>query len=226
MATGLDPKARQLPRGRHGLPRAAVVAQQRRRMLDAVAVVGRRKGYVTMTVEDIASEAGVSRRTFYENFDDKTGCFLAAYDDAVGRLVAEVRAATADAAGWEQQVRRALAATLHFFATHVDVAHLAVVDVLAAGPRALAARDEAMRRLIEFVSTDEPLDAAAQAPPKMILQVLAGAVSQTVYSEVLHGRTAEIEQLLPLLTYLMIVPMYGPAEASRRAGLPDTATAA
>ncbi len=195
------------------------MAQQRRRMIDGVAAVLRRKGFVAMTVEDIAAEAGVSRRTFYENFADKTDCFLAAYRDAAEELVREVRAATADAAGWEDQARRALSATLRFFATHVDIAHLAVIDVLAAGPDALAARDEAIRRLAAFIAVQEPIVAAEHAPPMMILQVLAGAVTQTVYAEVLHGRAGELERLEPLLTYLLLVPMYGPAEAARRAGL-------
>jgi AcrR family transcriptional regulator len=217
----LDPKPRQLPSGRHGLPRDAVVAQQRRRMIDAVAAVLRRKGFVAMTVEDIAAQAGVSRRTFYEHFSDKTDCFLAAYHDAVERLVAEVSAAAAAAQGWEQTVRQALAATLRFFATHVDVAHLTVIDVLAAGPRALAARDEALRRLVTFAVAEDSLPAAEQPPPMLLLQVLAGAVSQTVYAEVLHGRAAQIEQLQPMLTYLLLVPMYGPAGAARRANLPD-----
>lgn len=219
MATDLDRTPRQLPRGRHGLSRDAVTAQQRARLIDAIAAVLRRKGFGPTTVGDIAREAGVSRRTFYENFSDKTDCFLAAYRDAVERLVAEVGAATADAAGWEEQARGALAATLRFFANHVDVAHLAVIGVLAAGPRALAAHDEAMRRLVTYVAADEPIGGARRTPPPMILQMLAGAVSQTVYAEVLHGRAAELEQLEPLLTYLLIVPMYGPAEAARRAGL-------
>ncbi len=186
-------------------------------MVDAVAAVLRRKGFVAMTVEDIAAHAGVSRRTFYEHFSDKTDCFLAAYHDAVERLVSEVSAATQDAAGWEQTVRQALAATLRFFATHVDVAHLAVIEVLAAGPRALAARDEALRRLVTFAVAEDSLPVAAQPPPMLLLQVLAGAVSQTVYAEVLHGRAADIEALEPMLTYLLLAPMYGPAGAARRA---------
>ncbi len=190
-------------------------------MIDAVAAVLRRKGFVAMTVEDIAAQAGVSRRTFYEHFSDKTDCFLAAYHDAVERLVAEVSAAAADATGWEQTVRQALAATLRFFATHVEVAHLAVIDVLAAGPRALAAHDEALRRLVTFAVAEDSLPAADQPPPALLLQVLAGAVSQTVYAEVLHGRAAEIEQLEPMLSYLILVPMYGPSGAARRVNLGD-----
>jgi AcrR family transcriptional regulator len=215
----VDPAALQLPRGRHGLTRDTVVAQQRRRMIEAVAPVLGRKGYVAMTVEDIATQAGVSRRTFYENFADKDDCFLAAYREAADGLIAAVTAATAEATSWEERLRWALRTTLHFFATHVDVAHLAVIDVLGAGPTALAARDDALLRLATAVQAEQPLLTAEQSPPLLLLQMVAGAVSQSLYAEVLNGRAGELEQLLPMLTYLMIVPMYGPAEAARRAGI-------
>jgi len=187
-------------------------------MFDAIAVVLRRKGFLAITVEDVASEAGVSRRTFYENFTDKTDCFLAAYHDAVQRLIAEVRAATVDIAGTEALARRSLAASLRFFASNVDLAHLAVIEVLGAGPQALAAHDEALRQLVTFAAAEEPVKAAEHAPPPMIVQMLAGEVSQAVYTHVLHDRASELEQLEPLLTYLMLTPMYGPAGAARRSG--------
>ena len=38
------------------------------------------KGYAATTVADVVERAGVSRRTFYEQFADKEACFLAAYD--------------------------------------------------------------------------------------------------------------------------------------------------
>lgn len=219
MSAEVDPAALQLPRGRHGLTRDTVVAQQRRRMIDAVAPVLGRKGYAAMTVEDIATQAGVSRRTFYENFADKDDCFLAAYREAADGLIAAVSAAAVGATTWEERIHRALRTTLRFFATHVDVAHLAVIDVLGAGPAALAARDDALLRLATAVRAEQPLETAELTPPLLILQMVAGAVSQSLYAEVLNGRAGELEQLLPMLTYLMIVPMYGPVEAALRAGI-------
>ena len=48
------------------------------------------KGYAATTVADLTREAGVSRTTFYELFEDKEACFLAAYDGAVEALVRRV----------------------------------------------------------------------------------------------------------------------------------------
>ena len=56
---------------------------QRERLLEATLRVVAAKGYAAATVADLTREAGVSRTTFYELFEDKEACFLAAYDEAV-----------------------------------------------------------------------------------------------------------------------------------------------
>src|SRR2546427_1607903 len=78
----------QLPsgRGRHRLPRAFVVANQRDRILDAIAHEVAHVGYPNVTVADVRRRAGVSSKTFYELFSDKADCFLAAYDAAIALL--------------------------------------------------------------------------------------------------------------------------------------------
>ena len=81
--------------------------RQRARLLDAVARVVAQKGYAASTVADIVSAAGVSRSTFYEQFDGKEACFLEAYRHGVDVLVDRVRAAVR-AAGpddWRGQLR-------------------------------------------------------------------------------------------------------------------------
>src|SRR6266498_996015 len=57
-----------LPSGRHGLTRETIVASQRGRLLDAMAAAVAEKGYAETTVSDVVDRAGVSRRTFYEQF--------------------------------------------------------------------------------------------------------------------------------------------------------------
>ena len=70
-----------LPRGRHGLPRELVDRSQRERLLAAVVRVTAANGYESTTVADILEEAGVGRESFYELFDDKRDCMLAAHGD-------------------------------------------------------------------------------------------------------------------------------------------------
>ena len=82
-----------LPRGRHGLPRELVERSQRERLLAAVVRVTVAKGYESTTVGDILGEAGVGRESFYELFDDKLDCMLAAHKILADDLEERVRAA-------------------------------------------------------------------------------------------------------------------------------------
>jgi len=67
-----------LPPGRHGLPRDLVRAHQRQRLLEATALA--EQGYGRLTTARVTELAGVSRRTFYQHFEDLWACLLAAYE--------------------------------------------------------------------------------------------------------------------------------------------------
>ena len=81
-----------LPRGRHAAPRPVVREAQRVRMLAAMVQAVAEKGYARVAVADVIERAGVSRKTFYEQFANKEDCFLAAYDATVDDLLATIDA--------------------------------------------------------------------------------------------------------------------------------------
>src|SRR5215475_3199222 len=99
-----------LPRGRHGLSREEVATQQRTRILAATVDVVAELGYPETRVVDVIKRAGVSRKTFYEFFDDREDCFLAAYDLALGDLYRGTEVAYESASGqpWADRIRIAL----------------------------------------------------------------------------------------------------------------------
>jgi AcrR family transcriptional regulator len=71
---------RSLPRGLNSLPREVVLLSQRSRLIEATAHCVGTKGYLSTTVADIISRAGVSRTTFYQQFKDKEDCYFYCYD--------------------------------------------------------------------------------------------------------------------------------------------------
>ena len=100
---------RRLPRGTHGLDPSLVAASQRTRLLEAVGRTVAEKGYAAATIDDIVRGAGVSKKTFYEHFQDKLDCFLAAYETASDELYEHVRAAQDAVPAADGQGRRAAA---------------------------------------------------------------------------------------------------------------------
>ncbi|OJU83794.1 MAG: hypothetical protein BGO11_13720, partial [Solirubrobacterales bacterium 70-9] len=203
-----------LPRGRHGLPREAVADSQRVRILAAMIEVVAAQGYTDTRVVDVIGIAGVSRKTFYELFDSKEDCFLAAYDILLGRVLekAETGFGVQPGAPWPVRLEAGLRAVLGHLAAHPEEARFALVEVLAAGPKALARRDAALRQFTGFIETgrsESTIDL-----PGSTAQTIAGGVSELLYSEVLHGAAARLPARLPELVFLIVLPFLGPERAA------------
>jgi AcrR family transcriptional regulator len=209
--------SRQLPRGRHNLTRGVVVEHQRQRLIRAVPVAVRSKGYLATTVEGICVEAGVSRRTFYENFRDKQDCFLTSYRQHSQELLAIVGAAASAGADWEERARFGLVALLRFLAEQPDVTHVAVIEVMAAGPDALAERDKAVASLAALV--EEQPGSMPNPPPALLVRTVSGAILQLIYSRVRAGRGGALEELLPTIMYMVLVASNGRAGAAAKSRL-------
>jgi AcrR family transcriptional regulator len=66
-------------------------------------------------VAHITARARVSRRTFYDLFDNREDCLLAVIDDTVELIAAEFAAAGLGALSWRERVRLGLWRVLCFF---------------------------------------------------------------------------------------------------------------
>lgn len=199
----------QLPAGRHGLPRAFVVSNQRERILSGVMIAVSREGYAATRVEDIIAVAGVSRRTFYDHFTNKEDAFLASYDLVLDQLLTGVSNAFAAGETWTSRVRRGLAAFLNLLAAEPLLAQVCVVEALAAGPRALERRTRAMRSFQELLMPP-PGDVLARTAPPVAIEAIVGGIYEVVYTRVTTDRTEELPSLLPSLLHSALLPFVGP----------------
>jgi AcrR family transcriptional regulator len=183
------------------LPRALHPVTQRERLLDGMAQTVRRRGYAATPVAEVLKAAGVSRRTFYEQFADKEDCFLAAYDAIVGLCTERLVVAYHGGEGWAQGIARAYEALLETLAAEPDFAHLGVVEVLAAGPRALARRDAVLRRLARFIDFTRERAETAVTPPGLAGQAIVGGIHELVYSQIVRGEATQLPRLLDELLH-------------------------
>ncbi len=201
-----------LPRGRHGLPRELVERSQRERLLAAVVRVTVANGYESTTVADILGEAGVGRESFYEIFDDKLDCMLAAHKLLVDSLDEQIREVYIAEGPWARRMRDALSVTLEWFAADPDVAHFVLVELSTVGPAFRPAFKAEFARAIalfqEGLGDDGPEPELAGAN-----ELAVGAILARIYEEIVLGRTSELPRLLPDLTYELLVPFVGEDEA-------------
>ena len=195
----LDPlaaaAAARLPRGRHPLTQQAVAASQRVRLLDAVALVVARRGYGAATVADVIALAGVSRRTFYEQFTDLEACFLAAYEDGMRSLFDAIRRALAElpVAPLEPRIRRAVEAYLAALASRPEAAWAFTIEVMGAGRSALDRRAWVMAQWVArwralLTLHERGVPGAAPVSDQRLLALVGG--SEELVRETLRSRGA------------------------------------
>ncbi|HEY2478108.1 MAG TPA: TetR/AcrR family transcriptional regulator [Solirubrobacterales bacterium] len=205
-----------LPRGRHGLSREAVARSQRERLLDAAARVAAARGYEATTVADILAEAGVGRESFYELFDDRRACVLAAHQVLLDDLVERVRAAYTGPGQWVDRCRAALRALLDWFAADPALGRFLLVELAAVGPEFHERFEAGFDRFVEVIDSELP-DDLPDPKPLPATRLAVGAAISRVYSEVAAGHTEELPGLLPQLTYETLVPFLGEAAAREAA---------
>jgi AcrR family transcriptional regulator len=211
-------EAHQLPPGRHGLPRSFVVQNQRERILAAVADVSSSSSYAGMSVEDIIGTAGISRRTFYEHFKNKHDAFIAAYDEAAERLLASVEAAQIAAKGFGNRVRSGIETFLTLLAADPSFARMCIVEVMAAGPEAVARRNEAMRSFGRMIEQDAQELLARRPPSALTAETVVGGIYDVIYNRIQQGLVRELPTLTTDLVYTALLPYLGPEAAREAAG--------
>jgi len=197
------------------MSREAVADSQRQRIIKAMVAAVATRGYGDTRVVDVIQRAKVSRKTFYELFADKEECFLAAYDYVFTRLYQ----GSADAfevgtdRPWAERIRTGLAVLLDRLAEEPEAARFAIIEVLAAGPKALARRDAAIREFTHFV--DAGRSEASHEVPGITATAVVGGIYELLYSEILHGATAQLPARLPEIVYWISQPFLGAKGAAK-----------
>ncbi len=208
LASGRD----RLPPGRHGLPREFVAENQRERLLNGVVEAVAEHGYNATTIGAIVEAAGISRRTFYEYFKDKEGCFLAAYEMIDTHVRGAMLAAAEPPALWTERVRASLAALLEVLSRDLAVARFYLTEPLAAGGEVAARYRDAMALLAEAI---RPEAGPTEADVEVRDQVLMGGVATLIARRLGAGEANRLPELLPDLTELALAPYLGREEARR-----------
>jgi AcrR family transcriptional regulator len=214
-----------LPRGRHAAPRPVVREAQRLRMLEAMVRAVAEKGYVRVAVADVVERAGVSRKTFYEQFSNKEDCFLAAYDAGVDGLLAAIDDALAELApDWLAAARRAVEVYLARMAANPGFARAFLIEVLGAGPQALARRDAVQGRFADQLAAIHRR-ARADIPeiPSVgphTFRAAVGAVNELVTAHVLERGADSLPELADAIIDVHLALLVGRELAQRIAAPP------
>jgi AcrR family transcriptional regulator len=194
-------------------------------MIAAMAEVAVEHGAANVTVAHVVERAGVSRRTFYEAFEDGQACFLAAFEEALARVSRSVLGACDPDARWVERMRASLLALLCFLDEEPFMGRLLVVESLAAGPGMLARRRRALAPVIAAIERGGPgFDSRTRggAREKALIgsSPLAGEGVVGGVLAVLHERLSDsppgpLVGLAGPLMAMIVLPYLGAAAARR-----------
>jgi AcrR family transcriptional regulator len=242
---GGDPREHALPRasGRAG-GQEDVAEIQRARMITAMVDVVSERGRVGATVAHVVGRSGVSRRTFYEVFDDFEDCFLAALDRSIACAAEYVLDGYDPSEKWRPRIRTALIGLLEFLEDEPAMGRLCIVETLGAGSKVHERRTRTVEAMIAAVDEGRQESRAAAALPRLTTEGIVGGVLSVLHArllphtEALHGaghpkghtqradgrqageRDGSLLQLSGSLMGMIVLPYLGPTAARKEGESP------
>jgi AcrR family transcriptional regulator len=200
------------------LARNQVAAAQRGRLVASITSVAYKKAAGTLTVGAVVGAAGISRRTFYELFDDLDDCLMEAFDQGLARARARAADAVDSADRWADRVRAGLTELLRFFDEEPHVARLLLVDSASSGPAGQAQRTETLAQLARVV--DEGRAVASRQPPPLTAEGVVGGVASVLAARLFKRDPDPLRELVNPLMSMIVLPYLGPAEAKAQLSQP------
>ena len=215
-----------MPPDRVQLSREPLVAEggerwplsERERLLAGILQATAQLGYRDVEVQDVLDRAGLSRPVFYEHFESREDCFLAAFDAAAGRLRDRLEAAAGEGGErWRERVRMGLEELLRWVTAEPDAVQAMVVEARAASPAALLRRDDLLDHFAGCVDSQARKGGAVEATG-LAAAAVVGGIDALLYARLTKGAVEDLESLLPSLMYFTVLPYEGHEAACEELG--------
>jgi AcrR family transcriptional regulator len=193
---------------------------QRTRILTAMVDVVAERGAGNATVAHVVARSGVSRRTFYELFEDREDCLLAACEDALARISAVVVPAYNAPTRWREKLRAGLLAMLQFLEFDRRRGSLVIVGTPGAGSKVLERRRGVLAQIIMIVDLGRAEVRQGEGPPPLTAEGVVGGGLSLIHARMVEDDSALLIELLGPLMSMIVLPYLGQAAARRELAQP------
>ena len=212
------------PQAYNGAVREQLADLQRARVIGAMFDVAAQRGVGSVTVAHVVERSGVSRRTFYEHFEDREDCLLAAFERALSIASQDVVPAYDARKGWRERIRAGLVALLAFCDREPSVARMLVCESQASGSRVAQHRAAVLARLTRIVDQGRREGKATNVSP-LAAEGTVGGVLAVIQARLLQAKPKPLIALTNELTSMIVLPYLGGAAALRELDRPLPASA-
>lgn len=169
-------------------------------------------GYQATTARDLVARAQTSLATLYDHFHGKEGLFLAAFDRLTGRALEVSEGAFAVGGAWPRRMQAVNRDLFAYLASEPELTRLSLVEVMGAGSKALAARDEMLKPFGEKLMGGGY--ALAPEAPKIAEEACALAVYAAAGRWIEREGARSLAALVPLATFIELAPFLGSSTAA------------
>ncbi len=205
LANGRKPSIVGLSANGNGNGAGPASGDERKRLLDQALRLALVEDYRELSAPLIADAAHVPIDGFFELFDDKQDCFLAALDMLGEDLVALTDDPDLRSSDWPRAVRRVIGELGRYLAANPIYAQTIASGSYAAGPEAI----ERNLQLAYMIATRLTKGAPEQARSRLVLEGVAGALAHTVRCQVASGQIQLLSVLSDYLSYIVLAPFIG-----------------
>jgi AcrR family transcriptional regulator/DNA-binding MarR family transcriptional regulator len=199
---------------RNGLGAERVTEIQRARIVAAMTEVACERGAGNVTIAHVVERAGVSRRTFYELFDDRDGCYAAAFEESLRRATEHVLPAYRAEARWTERIRASLIALLELLDAD-PVMGLLLVGLPGEGTKTLERRRQVLNQTIAAIEQGRQQSKAGIEPPPLAAEGVVGGVLAILHARLSQQNQSSLLELTGPLMSMIVLPYLGSAAARR-----------
>jgi AcrR family transcriptional regulator len=206
-----------VPLGRHGLAPDVVAAHQRERLFQATVELVPKRGYRNTSVDHLVKAARVGYVAFYDLFDDKEACFLAAFDRIVAEAEEELAEAVEAEEEWPRQMAAGLGCLVDLIVAEPKRARIALIEVQAAGPRGYERYEQVVDRALPKLREGRALSEEATQLSQTLEEAVLGGVIWMVHQHLVGGGKGDTEALLEQSIQIALSPFLGDSAAKELA---------
>lgn len=183
------------------------------------------KGFAATTISDLAADARVSKRTFYEFFHSKADCFIALYESASTNTLLILKDQLNEVTDWRTTLLAALSAYFGALSSNPVLLRSLFIEVLGLGAAGLEARRRVNLQMAQFIL--EIVQNKNGASPRSHISELdamamVGAINELILQAIEQGRADQLQALVQPSARLVRAVVDGAGGAAHNAP-PETA---
>lgn len=186
---------------------ATAPVDHRTRLLDALTLALIERPYAELTIADIVAGAHVSRRTFYEQFENKDACLLALCERLSETILGVIAAGYDPEADWVEQLSRVTDLYLQALQAQPALVRTLYIELMQLGAPGLAMRRRIGQRFAMFLIMQVELSRLREPGKRPLSPALAtavvGGVNELILQAIEEGRADRLSELAPTVSEFM-----------------------